>query len=327
MSFTTAGVEPCAPNFPDVNRPAADGHSYCLATLYPSTPCNLTTLENCDCYVLNDTAPGARGLHDTISAITEWEEAQAVLQLIVSLLSFVLGLAYVVCFAFFPSKLMRYPLSLALQIYVFELFISLQFILVSAMRLRYEDRSTEATYSAWLVSSNPDCLCDWRPDEPALKGAAAPGCVCRNGLLSFMLMAGGVGSVGFFVAMVHNEYRSVRDPFTSPRSRLSTYLFWGYGMTLLFSTPYLVPAEGIGYGYRREFLMCWSPSRDANWQSRITTGLPIMLVLLVVPVWFTLYRRLLTTGGFDALSPARQLQLQSGDVVVITFLVYWVSPI
>ena len=311
---------------------------------YSAATLDTATLHEHNCLVLapnetiftgdalvNDTNP----VQHAINSIVGWENSQAVVNVIVASVSFVLGLAYVMCFALFPS-LRRYPLSLALHIYVFQLLVSLQFIIVGASRLEYQDFHAERKTESypWLVSSSPDCLCDWNatyPDGAPRHPREYPGCVCANGYLSFVLQVGGVGSVAFFCAMVHNEYRSVRDPFTKPKSRMRMYQIVCYLMTFVLSVPYLLPNKvakfmgksWVGYGYRYEYIMCWSPSREGNAEVQWTTTVPVLFVLVFAPLLHIMSRWLLQTGGFDKLSEQRVVQLHRANLIVGVFAVYW----
>ena len=301
-----------------------------------------STLQQHGCLVLapNETimqsAPDSTsGVQEAINKIVGWEYIQALVNLVAASISFALGLAYVTCFILFPS-LRRYPLTLALHIYVFQLLISLQFIIVSASRVQYQvyhEQRKNNSYP-WLISSSPDCLCDWNatyPDGEPRHPREYPGCVCSDGFLSFMLQAGGVGSVAFFCAMVHNEYRSVRDPFTKPKSRMRMYQLVCYLMTFVFSVPYLLPNKvakfmgnaWVGYGYRYEYIMCWSPSREGNAEVQWTTTAPVCFVLVFAPLLHIASRWLLQTGGFDKLSEQRVVQLHRANLIVGVFAAYW----
>ena len=123
-----------------------------------------------------------------------------------------------------------------------------------------------------------------------------------------MLQAGLVGSVAFYCALAHNFYRSVADPFTRPRTRSTRYFATCLVVICALSIPYVIPAAApgakvasawVGFGYRRNFLMCWSPERVGegfldNPQNLVTATLPIIAVWTVGPV-LHLYTRRLTT--------------------------------
>lgn len=121
-----------------------------------------------------------------------------------------------------------------------------------------------------------------------------------------MWQAGVVGSVAFFCAMTHNEFLSIRNPFTKPSSRLLRYhcVCWcelplmipsihtalksvvpfqpdslsrftchraacsRRAFVAILSSPYISPENTAftGYGYRYSYIMCWSPNRDFNLQ-------------------------------------------------------------
>ena len=256
----------------------------------------------CDCLVVNDTQasdPTMRHVRD----IEHWENNLASVQLASSLLSLTFGLAYLFCFAVWPSTMWQYPLSLAFWIYACDLCVSSQFVVLSAARL-FTSSSTTTT----VLSSDPRCLCELGD----LFGVSFPGCECNGGWLSFLVQGGLAGSVAFYFALAHNFYASVRDPFTRPKSRLVRYHVVCWSFILLVSIPYLMPESlsvVTGYGYRYELDMCWSPDRNSsahNLQSLLTTLVPLLPSIIIAPLLYYRGAYLLRAGG----EPMRHVLLQ-----------------
>lgn len=205
------------------------------------------TLRNCECIVLE---PLSANSSEAIESLRTSSHAQGVVQLILSSISVGLLCLYLSLYALAPRRMWRYPLSLAFWIYVCDFFVALQFVLVSSAVVRYthgDEASLSARQAQWPITSNSDCLCDFSPDHP--------GCACRNGILSFMLQAGLLGSTAFYACLSHNLFRSVADPFTRPSSRLWHYHRLAWVGTLGVSITYLIPQrtdadKWTGFGAR-----------------------------------------------------------------------------
>ena len=204
---------PTPPFLPVVELCTADRfHQNCSLRGIDPPPCAPGNFSTCDCLVVNPTA--SRAAADAIEGWDAWQRRQALVQLVLSSLSLLLSVCFVLTFAAWPSRMLRYPLTLHLWKTVCDGFVSLQFVVVAATRLGYDFQPAGAD-QVWVLSSEPSCLCAIEP--------AHPGCVCNAGVLSFMLQAGLVGSVAFYLALAHNFHRSVADPFTRPSARAGRY--------------------------------------------------------------------------------------------------------
>ena len=333
-TVASSGITVPPPNFCEANVTAnqtTDSTQLCSSKscicnpcfeVDPVNQCDVEQLTACPWVNINGGVSGANCTRNALTAIKlikRWEITQAVLILIFSTTSLILGGAYMACFAVFPQKMWRYPLSLAFWIYVCDFFVSLQFIIASSLRLQYHNPESN---QSWLIASEPEVLCSFPPDS----GEHHPGCFCSGGVMSFMLQAGVSGSIAFFCAMTHNEYRSIRNPFTKPRSRLPLYHLVCWSAVALLSLPYILPKTKVtGYGYRYSYIMCWSPNRDFNLQVHLTATLPVMLVLIVAPSTHLYSRHLLRIGGqpTQAMLSERRDQLAQGSVIVTCFSLYW----
>jgi len=276
----------------------------------PCEPGSLSNLSTCDCLIVNGSTPGGLAEH-AIDRWNTWERTQAWIQLVTSLTSLALSLCFMLTFAIWPGQMLRYPLTLAFWSYFCDLFVSLQFAIVAFTRLNFAYTPGEA----WILTSTPSCICAF--------DASHPGCVCDSGILSLMLQAGLVGSVAFYCALAHNFYRSVADPFTRPRTRATRYFVTCFVIICALSIPYVIPAAApsakvasawVGFGYRRNFLMCWSPERVGegfldNPQNLVTATLPIIAVWTVGPVLHLYTRRLVTPNSNPNPNPNPTLTL------------------
>ena len=302
--------------------------------LYDGTTCNRSydgdvPWADCDCFAIN---PAYNQTH-TIERIDQWEVDQARSQLIISLLSLILGGAYMLLFFVDGDlRMWRYPQNLAFWIYACDFVKSLSLFLVSFNMVYHAKARLDAkAMGEFVITWHSDCLC-------ALTTADKhPGCSCENGVLALMLQGGLVGSVAFYCAMTHNFYSSVRDPFTKPESRLCLYHIVCWGLTVALTFPYALPFEGVGSipglsgsGYRAGYLACWFASRRAtptwdidNMQLFVTVTLPIALVWVVTPILYLLARRELSHEGLQEMRAPRAKQLRYGDVLVRIFIVYF----
>ena len=148
-----------------------------------------------------------------IASLRASSHTQAITQLSIAGVSAILLLLYLSTYALAPRRMWRYPLTLAFWIYVCDLAVAVQFVLVGYAAVHYTDE--RESLHDWPITSNPGCLCDVAPGHP--------GCLCRNGVLAWLLQAGLIGSTAFYCCLAHNLYRSVADPFTRPSSRGSMY--------------------------------------------------------------------------------------------------------
>ena len=303
--------------FVAVAHPLCSDNSTCSACFDVPQDCGIQNLSTCR-YVqfnaMNATADCSKAAKTAALRIQKSERKAAWIQLIFASFSMLLCVGYMACFALLPNQLWWFPGSLAFWIYVCDLLVSLHFVIAASDRLQYPAKDD----GKWLVSSSTHELCH----------NSLPGCLCSGGVMSFMLQAGVVGSVAFFCAMAHNEYRSIRNPFRKPSDRLVLYHVTCWSAVVLLSLPYLINARTLltGYGYRNENVMCWGPNRHMNIQLHLTATLPILLVLMVAPVLHCYSRHLLRTGG----EPTREMlkhrteQLKQSSIVVSVFAIYWI---
>ena len=263
--------------------------------------CDVTDLHYCSCIVLeplvNETAEAiAHRLHHRI-------RPQAYVQFVLSLISVIALCSYLACYGLLPAHMWRYPLNLAFWIYVCDLLVAIQFMIVASNAISYVDHYQPD--ELFPIGTNPDCLCDFSPYHPA--------CSCRDGYLSFLVQAGLVGGVLFYCSLAHNLYRSVDDPFTRPSSRLHRYHLVNWTIVLLLAIPYTLPPSDdpdrpnlmAGFGYQAAYQMCWSPVRYGphvlnNPQLLVFATLPIFLTVMFAPICHYAARRLLRLGGDDA---------------------------
>ena len=192
--------------------------------------------------------PGLNSSAVAIETLRDSSALQALVQLVLSSLSALLLCLYLSTYAIASTRMWRYPLSLAFWIYVCDLLVAIQFVLVSSAALRYTHSYEN---ERWPITSSAGCLCD-------LTGGRHPGCLCQGGVLAFMLQAGLIGSTAFYACLSHNLFRSVADPFTRPSSRLSTYHVIAWSATLGLSVCYLIPQQGptdhwTGFGYHYHY--------------------------------------------------------------------------
>ena len=291
--------------------------------------CDPDTLNNCNCVVImpGEARPNAT---EAIREIDDWEVKQAWTQLTLSCLSLTLGGAYMACFLVWPKIMQVYPTTLTFWIYACDFVLTLQLLAVSALRIAYTWDGSNLD-EPWPMTSDTACLCEFNPDHP--------GCKCDGGLMSFLLQAGLIGSIFFYMTMVHSLYRSVTDPFTRPASRLPRYLRQGGLVVFVFSVPYLFgPNEREawgGYGYRRDNLMCWSPDRYGDFggepwvlhnpQAFITAIVPVSIAWLLGPAFLYITQRKLRLGGAPtrAMLQPRITQVRQSKVLVRVVSAYW----
>ena len=164
--------------------------------------------RSCDCLVIN---PHNAAANQTIGDIVDWEWTQATLQFSFAVASVLCGACYLCLFLLRPKEMWRFPQSLAFWIYASDLVKSLSLAIVSGTLLHYRSTMPEPSPKPFIVTWHADCLC-------ASGGDQHPGCACKNGILAFMLQAGLVGSVAFYLAVLHNFWRSVlADPPPHPQ--------------------------------------------------------------------------------------------------------------
>ena len=228
-------------------------YSSCARTDQPGSGCDSSTLRNCECIVLDSNTNGSAV---AIASLRDSTYTQACIQLALSSVSVLLLILHLSTYVLAPRRMWRYPLTVAVWIYVLDLAVAVQFVVVSAAAVRYS-HAYDGT-APWPITSDAPCLCDVSPLHP--------GCRCQGGMLAFMLQFGLVGSTAFYCCLAHNLYRSVSDPFTRPSSRFWLYHRYSWGFALALSFAYLVPQSSYedvwsGYGYQYHYQMCWSPLR------------------------------------------------------------------
>ena len=287
-----------------------------------STGCDPSTLQNCECIVIDpDVSAGASEAVESLRVLTR---TQAIIQAVFSSISILLLSLFLVLHALAPRRMWAYPASLAFWLYVCDLAVAIQFLVVAAFALAFTDEeyggSTDLS-NRWPITSNANCLCDFSPFHP--------GCTCRSGILSLMQQAGLVGSTAFYACLSHNLYRSVADPFTRPSSRYGKYLLKAWAFTLAASIPFVWPREHPaerlhGFGFHPHYLMCWSPVRLGpnlinNYQLFFFSTLPICVLLGVALWWYVQAWALLKTGGEKnrAIMEPREVQLRHSRRFVV----------
>ncbi|KAL1526560.1 hypothetical protein AB1Y20_015268 [Prymnesium parvum] len=300
----------------------------CAATDAPSGLCDVSNLHYCTCIALDpQTNPEMeRAVEQKVGDAS----LQAHVQLALALTSVIACCAFLACYALLPERMWVYPLNLAFWIYVCDLLVAVQFLVVSAEAVVYT-RQFAARPQLFPIGTNPDCLCEFSPHHP--------GCACRNGFLSFVMQVGLIGGVLFYCSLAHNLYRSVDDPFTRPSSRLPRYHLLNWTIVLLLALPYTSPPGGdapnpdlfSGYGYQADFQMCWSPVRYGshiigNPQVFLFATIPIFITVFVAPIFHYAARRLLLQGGETARSmlEPRVRQVRKAQLLLRIHSAYWV---
>ena len=297
-----------------------------------SKNCDADTLHYCDCIAIQPISPGSEAyisnkLHDM--------HTQALLQFVLSVISLLSCIGFMLCYMLLPGRMWKYPLNLAFWIYACDLLVALQFAILSATALSYSSsfhrNTTMLEFDQYYpVATSPACLCDF--------DSGHPGCACRGGVLSFMLQVGLIGGILFTCSLTHNLYRSVDDPFTRPSSRLPRYHVVNWCLVLLFSVPFLIPPshdanhpnEMSGYGYQSAYQMCWSPVRYGpslvnNFQMLFLATLPICTTWFFAPLFLCLAKRLLGQGGASVRSmlKQRERQVQQATFLLFVHLGHW----